>query len=156
MLKRARITGAIQIITELYTWRNGTVFDEPLRLSKSGFFPGAIYQFIDLERAIGHMKAYGECVCNCSPELANMSKRFLPVFWDGATNWIGIDLDSTSNRVVMIRYFVREASFTHGHYEPEIHENQPPREAYKSFEEFVADAIRANRENSPLTCFQLK
>ena len=140
MLKRAEVVGSIDPLIALYTWRNGTIFDQSLMESKTGFFPGAIYQFIDLEKAIEHMRAYRDCVCSCFPKLANLGGRYFPIFWDGATNWVGLDLESSESGVVLIRYFIKEALFKDGQYEPEIHEEDPPREVYSSFIEFLADA----------------
>ena len=156
ILKRAKMVGAIEPIIALYTWHNGTIWDDVLMKSKSGFFPGEVYQFVDLEKAIGHRRSYAECVCSYFPKLANLAERYLPVFWDGSAKWVGLDANSSACPVVMIRYFVREASVVGGRYEPEIREKEPPREAYRSFEDFIADAIRANRESSPLACFKTK
>jgi hypothetical protein len=151
MLEKAKVIGAALPVVALYSWRNGTIFDQPLMSSKTGFFPAGVYQFIDLERAIQHMKSHDECIFASTPSLAG---RYLPVFWNGANNWVALDLRSSKSSVALIRFFVREASLKDGRYEPEIPETGPPREAYRSFEEFIADAIRANRENSPLTCFR--
>jgi hypothetical protein len=155
ILQKAKIVGAVDSVIALYSWKNGTVFDEILMASKTGFFPGGIYQFIDLKKAIEHMRGYRECVCSCFPKLANFGGRYLPVFWNGATNWIALDLESSVSRVVLIRFFIREASFKDGHYEEEIREEDPPREAYNSFSEFVDDAIQANAKNKQLACFRL-
>lgn len=154
VLKRAKIEGSTEPAVALYSWKNGTVFDEVLRLSKTGFFPGEHYQFIDLEKAIEHMRGYRECVCNCFPKLAGLGRRYLPLFWNGATNWMGLDLDSSENRVVLIRFFIKEASYKDGHYEAEIYEKDPPHEAYGSFGEFLEDAIQANVNNEQLACFR--
>ena len=154
MLKRAKVVGAIDPVVALYTWRNGTTFDQTLMVSKTGFFPEADYQFIDLVKAIEHMRAYRECVCSCFPKLANLGRRYFPIFWNGATNWLGLDLGSSAGRVVLIRYFIKEASFKDGQYEAEVHETNRPREAYSSFVEFVDDAIRANENNEQLACFR--
>ena len=76
-LRTARLTGNLQIVSALYSWRNGTVFDQPLMVSKTGFFPGEVYQYIDLDRAIRHMESHKRCIFTSSPELAG---RYLPVF----------------------------------------------------------------------------
>jgi hypothetical protein len=154
MLRRSKVVGAMDPVLALYTWKNGTIFDQALMVSKTGIFPGTVYQFIDIKKAIEHMKAYRECVCSCFPKLANLGRRYFPVFWNGATNWIGLDLDSGEGRVVLIRYFTKDALFKDGRYEAGIHEKEPPRQAYDSFQEFIADAIHANENDEPLTCMR--
>ena len=151
MLNRANIKGAIEPIIGLYSWRNGTVFDQQLMSSKSGFFPHEVYQFIELKRAIADMNAYADCMCKCFPKIADLVGRYFPVFWNGATNWMALDLKpSNNNRVVIMRYFTEEPSL-----QGYKHEENPPREAYKSFQEFISDVILANKNNVPLRCFQL-
>lgn len=152
VLKNAGLGAEAPPIVALYSWRNGTVLDQALMTSKTGFFPGEIYQLIKLDKAILHMDGHNETLFTSSPELAG---RFLPVFWNGATNWLAVDLKKPeSYPVVIVRFYKREASIKDGHYEPEIREKIPPPEVYFSFEDFVADVIRANRDNSPLTCFK--
>jgi hypothetical protein len=156
ILKKAKIAAVPEAIKRLYLWRNGTTLDQALMTSKTGFFPGQLYQFSEVTKAIEHMRAYSDSMCSSFPELAHFRGRFFPAFWNGSTNWIGFDPQSKDCRVVLVRYFVREASIMDGKYTPEIHDKTPPREAYKSFEDFLTDAIRANSENAPMLCFQEK
>ncbi len=155
LLKKAGVSGPTAQIRALYSWRNGTVFDEILMRSKTGFFPEATYQFIGLDQAINHMKAYDACVCTCVPELTSLASTYFPVFWNGATKWMAFDLRSRERgSVVVMKYFAREASLAAGHYTPAILETTPPRQVYSSFADFVEDAIRANKHNVPLQCAQ--
>jgi hypothetical protein len=84
------------------------------------------------------MKSFREGV-KYRPALKAVVDRYFPAFWDGSTGWLAIDLKpSCNNRVVII----------------ECETENPVREAYSSFEEFLKDAIRANEENDSLACFQ--
>ena len=137
ILKRSQIAGVLQPLIDLYSWKNGTVLDRDLFSSRIGFFPGTVYQFTDLQFAIAHMKSFQE-VAKYQKHLEAMVDCYFPAFWDGSTGWLGIDLKPSSNgRVVTI----------------EFETENPVREAYRSFEEFLRDAIRSNEENNGLTCF---
>ena len=64
--------------------------------------------------------------------------QLFPLFRDGASGSIAVDLSpSKQNRVVVV----------------EFESTEPVRQAYGSFDEFLNDAIRANREDSSLACF---
>jgi hypothetical protein len=152
-LERAKVKGAAKVVTELYSWKNGTLWDQQLALSKTGLFPGASYNLSDLKRAIvdtGSLKVYWKEF----PKLRPLARRYFPAFWDGADSHLALDLESNESAVVLVRLFVKDASLIDGHYEPEIRETEPPRQVYSSFGEFIADVIRANRDNTPLRCLQ--
>lgn len=137
-LKRAGVEGDVESLIQLYSWRNGTILDRNLASSQTGFFPGDIYQFLDLEMALGHLGHIREAAKQ-HPKLAKEVGRYVPMFWNGATGWLAMDVKaSRHNRIVIV----------------ECEDPQPYREAYGSFDGFIADAIRANVENDRLLCFQ--
>lgn len=150
-LKRAKVTGDVAPLFALYTWRNGTDLSLASRVdsrlsfeterTKMTFFPGKPYYFFPaLEMAIGHF-GHLEAAAKAHPKLTEGVGRYFPVFWDGSTDWLAIDLKpSNRNRVVLMEH----------------KSDQPFKQGYSSFHEFVADAIRANAENRPLGCFQTK
>ncbi len=138
ILKRAGVEGEIGPLIELYSWRNGTILDRDLASSKTGFFPDDIYQFLDLEMAMLHFGSWREAA-NYHPNLRDGVGRYVPMFWDGATGWLAMDTNASAhNRLVFV----------------EFEDPEPYREVYSSFDEFLADAIRANIENERLSCFQ--
>lgn len=146
-LNRAKITGAVQPVVDLYSWKNGTILDGETALEKTGFFPGQIYQFVDLETAVQNWKTMNDAAGQLSEMLQgteaesmfDLAGQYFPVFWDGATGSLAIDLKpSNKNRVVMI----------------EFESTEPICEGYGSFNEFIADVIRAQTEGGTLACFQ--
>jgi hypothetical protein len=152
-LKRAGIAGAIDPIVELYSWRNGTnlqgfgaeavkagfvppievqlsdsIKQQMRRLGLKGDTASVSYNFVELKMNILYKNSFDES-----------AKRYFPLLWDGKSGFIAVDLDVASNkRVVTIQK----------------RDNQPLREAYDTFEEFLKDAIRANENNEPLTCIR--
>jgi hypothetical protein len=154
LLKLADIKGAIQSIIQLYCWKNGTLRDSVLAVSKTGLFPCSTYNLSELKRAIADMKALKDYWIDF-PKLSPLVRRYFPAFWDGDSSWIALDLESSDGRVVLIRLSVKKASLQDGRYEPQIREINPPREAYTFFVDFVADAIRANVNNEELACFRM-
>ena len=146
-LKRAGITGAVQPVVDFYLWKNGTILDDETALEKTGFFPDEIYQFIDLETAIQNWKAMNVAAQQLSEVLQDteaepmfeLAGQYFPMFWDGATGSLDVDLrPANNNRLMMI----------------EFESTEPVCEAYGNFSEFIADAIRANTEGGTLACFQ--
>lgn len=144
-LSRVKVTGEISPIIALYTWKDGMdLTSDPdisnfndWKLSRS-LFPGKPYFFICLETALGHL-GHLKAASAKYPQLSEGVGRYFPVFWDGSTEELAIDVKpSNRNRVLIL----------------ESRSDEPFREAYGSFEEFITDAIRANEENRPLRCFQ--
>lgn len=73
--------------------------------------------------------------------LAQGTRWHFPVFWDGATGYLAIDLSPLrGNGIVVI----------------EVESVEPFRHAYETFEEFIADALRAYEENDTLACFHFR
>src|SRR5262249_19292613 len=100
--------------------------------------PGKPYFFPSLEWTIGDFLDLKEVVKNY-PKISEAVGRYFPLFWDGSTETLAVDLKPTKqNRVLIV----------------DTKSERPFKEAYSSFDEFVADAIRANTENKPLRCFQ--
>lgn len=150
LLKQAKITGTVQPIIQLYCWKNGTKWDLALGLSKAGIFPNATYNLSDLRRAILDLKSFKD-FWKGFPKLFPLRDRYFPAFWDGHDNWIALDLESNEGRIVLVRLSAQDMT----PYQPQVRETEPPPEAYSSFGEFVADAIQANKNNEPLTCFRM-
>jgi hypothetical protein len=108
--------------------------------SKTGFVPAPIYHFIELSWAIIDMKGFKE-FARYNPRLSILPGRYFPFLWNGSTRYIAVDIDPAGhNRVVTI--------------EINEEEQEPLREAYYSFEEFLKDAIRANENDEPLSCLR--
>jgi len=146
-LKRAGVTGEVQPVVDFYSWKNGTNLAAEATLEMTGFFPGAIYQFMDLETAIQNWKMMNDAADQLAEMLQgteaesmfDLSGQYFPMFWDGSTGSLAIDLDPLNNsRMVMI----------------EFESTEPICEAYGNFSEFIADAIRVHKEGGTLTCFQ--
>ena len=137
MLTQARIQSKIEPIVTLYSWKNGTNIDPSMTQIQASPFPSSIYMFMELEMMIVHFQGFTEGAIY-HPEMAELVGRYFPVFWDGSTGYIAIDLKAQGGgRVVLV--------------EPEW--QQPVRQAYRGFTDFLIDAIRANQANEPLTCF---
>ena len=69
-----------------------------------------------------------------------MDRRYFPMFWDYSTGYLAVDLKNTRAAVALL--------------DPESAELATL--AYSSFELFLDDAISANEENRPLTCFSIR
>ena len=64
--------------------------------------------------------------------------RYFPVLWNGATDYIAVDLIShPDNRVVVIKRDAKSLI----------------REAYPTFSSFLVDATAANEQDRSLVCF---
>ncbi len=147
-LNRASVAGAIEPLVELYSWRNGTALDESTPMEETSFFPVDVYEFLDLETALNQLECMNQAAAQlremfegteAHPMFSGMSGQLFPLFSDGATGAIAVDLTpSKGNPVLAI----------------EFESDEPMRQAYGSFQEFIKDAIRANRENNSLSCFQ--
>lgn len=137
LLNRAKINGSTDPLLFVYAWKNGTDIDETLTESQASPFPKSIYMFMELEMMIVHFQGLAEGAVY-HPRMVEMVGRYFPIFWDGSTGYLAVDLQKNEkSQVVLI----------------EIEWEIPVRRAYASLEEFLIDAIRANRENEPLSCF---
>ena len=72
------------------------------------------------------------------PNYASLVGRYFPIFWDGNTAYLALDLDPPNlSRVVLI--------------DPESAKSVSP--AYDSLERFLEDAISSNNKRERLKCF---
>jgi hypothetical protein len=148
MLNEGSVIGEIQPIIQIYAWHNGTVVDMETPMERTSFFPSNVYQFIDLETAIEHFAAINLAThqlrdilesSRTDSTLVGMNGLCFPIFSNGATSSIAIDLSRTTrNRILSI----------------EFESPEPLRNVYDTFEDFIRDAIRANRDGVSLTCFK--
>jgi len=139
-LDRAKVQGAVEPIVRLFSWKNGSALDSTLEQMQASPFPGSLYMFMDLEMMLSHFKEFKEC-SKFHPKYGEITGRYFPMFWDGSDNWLALDLNpSCSSRIVLL----------------ETESEEMVREAYASFEDFLHDAIRANRQNQRLACFEDK
>jgi len=126
LLRRRKVEGNLGPVLTLYGWRNGTNLDAELVASKRGFFPAAKpYYLLDLEMAVGHLD-HARVVGRRRPEL-QAGSMYLPLFWDGSTGWITMDLGSDHGRVIL----------------SEHRSERPFRSLRACLEDFLSDAIRA-------------
>jgi len=138
MMAERDIAGVIDPIVALFAWKNGSRLDPKITLEQSSPFPASIYTFMDLEMMIQDFIGFKE-VGAYHPKYTEVVDRYFPIFWDGSTGYLALDLEpSGHNRVVLLDP------------ESEAFVSQ----AYLSFEEFLKDAIRANEENDRLKCFK--
>src|SRR5258708_6233174 len=140
MLHRAKVEGWAKPLLNLYAWKDGTEIDPGLTQEQASAFPGSVYMFMELETMIVHRDGFAEGAAY-QPKMVQLVGRYFPLFWDGSTGYLALDLAPAGRgRVVLI----------------EVEWEDPVREAYRSFDEFLKDAIRANLENDGLTCLQSK
>lgn len=139
-LAKANLTGAIQPIVELYSWKDGMRVDFELRASKAGFFPGQNYFFDSLDKVSDTLR-FMKAADKNRPESRKLGEginRYFPFMCNGAVKFISVDLDPSHNNRIMLIDMDAESPF---------------REAYGTFNEFIEDVIRANTENVGLSCF---
>jgi DNA-binding Lrp family transcriptional regulator len=140
MLDRGKVKGAIEPIVALYSWKNGTQPNAYVTPEQPSLFPGVVYMLAELDLMIAHFCGFKE-VSTYHPRYTEVIGRYFPLFWNGSTDFLAVDLEpSSQSRVVVL----------------EKKAEKLVREAYASFEEFLTDAIRANENNDKLSCFQTK
>lgn len=132
----------LSALIALYGWHNG-MSDAPSLGAGEGFFPGTGYRFLPLQAAAEHFHAMRAAAA----ELAEITQdptgiaagagRYFPLFWDGATGYIAVDLSRTSNRGIVLIDF--EAP-------------EPYQQAYRTLHDFIVDAVRAVEMNKRLAC----
>jgi hypothetical protein len=141
VLSQGKVTGETSPIVALYIWKDGMdLTSDPAipnfndwKASRS-FFAGKPYFFICLEMAAAGFRSL-KAIAENYPEISEAIGRYFPIFSDGATEQLAIDVKpSNQNRVMIVDH----------------RSDQPIREAYHSFDQFIADAIRANTGNKPL------
>jgi hypothetical protein len=147
-LDRAKVIGEVSPLIALYTWRNGTDLSlrgevdnrDSLEAEKGrmSFFRSKPYYFPCFEMALGHFETFTAIAKNY-PKISEAVGRYFPIFWDGSTERIAVDLKPLNrNRVLIVDHRSERGIW----------------EVYRSFEDFVTDAIRANSGNKPLSCIK--
>ncbi len=135
ILQETGVTGETEPIRSLYSWHNGMELGPATALTEASLFPRSVYTFPSLDEMLIHREQFSG-LAQVLPAFAEWQRRFFPVFWDGATGYMALDLDSRKGRVILL--------------DPEW--GAESMRGYASFEEFVADAIRANDANDELSC----
>jgi hypothetical protein len=136
-LEKAGVTGNVEPIVSLYSWKNGTDLDSSLTQSQASPFPESIYIFMDFSMMLGHFEGFRHRAKDF-PSYGDIQERFFPLFWDGSDGWIAVDLQpAKQTRVVVLVMELEDAVM----------------QAYETFDAFLTDAIRANNEDDELTCF---
>jgi hypothetical protein len=136
ILNRAKVSTNVDAVLALYSWKNGA----DTAKAQETFLPKSIYQFLPLEAAVKHCanleEATNTLVALGSPvKMSQEAGRYLPVFWDGVTGYLAIDLKpGMGNRVMEI----------------EFESEEPFRKVCDSFDAFLTDATRAIQENESL------
>ena len=96
--------------------------------------------FMPFTFILGHFEGF-KAYAKYHENMKQIAGRYFPLFWNGSmgrSDWLAVDLEPSSNsRVVLI----------------DTHADDPALQAYSSFDDFITDAIRANRENDSLMCF---
>lgn len=146
-LSNAGITGAVEPLIDLYSWRDGTALNDSASLGEASFFTVEVYLFMGLEAAISHSETVHEAVAQLQEMVQDtqahdmftgFSGQLFAAFSNGATSSIVFDLNpGKENRVLSV----------------EFESEQPVRVAYNSFTDFIEDAIRVNKDGSTLRCF---
>lgn len=140
-----KVTGITEPVFDLYAWHDGT---DPVRtvsgvthnlsFDELGFFPEENFHFITLEMAVAHLTTWAEAAKH-RPELKEGAGRYFPLFWDGSTAYLTVDLKpGNRSRVV---FFENES-------------DAPFRQAYVSFDDFLLDTLHANETDEPLRFFE--
>jgi hypothetical protein len=170
-LKRAGFEGLIDPLVELYCWHDGCQLHgqtpEAQVTLREGFTPPVVSQpseghlaelkricemarkpfdpntkiytsfhLLPLRTAIVYSKSLKS---SPKPQLSSAAGRYFAVLWNGSNDYLALDTDpSAGGRVVMIL----------------AREEQPLREAYDSFDDFLTDLIVANQKNERLACIR--
>ena len=99
--------------------------------SAVSLLPKQTYYFISLERAVNDFD-FVKQIAKKYPTAAPVTGRYFPILWNAATGWFALDLNSeTAGRVAIIQPKAQDACH----------------DAYDSFEAFISDVVRANRED---------
>jgi cell wall assembly regulator SMI1 len=140
-----KIPGETAPLRELYTWHDGT---EALRwsegdthkfsLAELSLVPGELCIFEDIQRSIVTFGSWAE-IAKYHPRIAEAVGRYFPILWDGSDTWLCVDLESGRNHRIV--YF-------------ELQNDQPFKQAYASFDEFLHDVLRANENSESLRFFE--
>ena len=143
-LSNVNAAGDLTALLLLYMWHNGISSPARALPSDSAFLPRTAYRFLSLQDAAEQFAALSTVghdlieLTGDPTHLAQDARWHFPVFWDGATGYLAVDLRPLrGNGIVII----------------EVESEDPFRQAYETFEKFIADVLRANEENDMLACF---
>jgi hypothetical protein len=140
MLARGKVTGCVEPVVEVFSWRSGTQGKPGITMEEMSLFPDPAFILVELELMIAHFRGFEEVVGD-HPKYEGVIGRYFPLFWNGSSDFLAVDLDPSRNsRVVIIEHKAEKLV----------------REGYASFDGFLEDAIRANEKNEKLACFQTK
>jgi hypothetical protein len=139
-LKREGVNGCVEPIVALFSWKDGTNLDNDVPPEQVSPFPGSgFFMFMPFGFTVGHFGMFLDFAKH-HENLKHVAGRYFPLFWNGSKgvrDWIAVDLDPCEkSRVVLLNH----------------HDTDPVYPAYPTFEAFIEDAIRANRENTNLSC----
>lgn len=126
ILKRAKVTGDVEPIVALFTWKNGC---QPGLGFTMRLFPTLDFQFWDLNRMVAYFAAFQD-LAKENPRLRDLANRYFPIFWNGTSRWLAIDLrEKRDSQIVVIDL-----------------ERKPPVEGLSSsFDKFIREAIQPQR-----------
>jgi hypothetical protein len=146
-LSNVKAEGDISALLLLYTWHNGISSPAGPSPADNAFLPRTDYRFLSLQDAaeqFAALSAVADGLIELTGDPTNIghyARWHFPVFWDGATGYLALDIrPSQGNRIVII----------------EVESEKPFQQAYETFEEFIADVLRANEENDTLACFHFR
>lgn len=139
-LEKAGVTGNVESVVQLFSWKNGSDPNPRLTQAQASPFPESIYMFMDFSMMLGHLGHFKECAVY-HPRYGDIAERYFPLFWDGSNSWIAVDLAPAKRSRVVLLVTELEDSVV---------------EAYDTFDAFLVDATRANDENDELACFSVE
>lgn len=140
-LAKEGVSGCVEPVVALFSWKDGSNLDASVPLEQVSPFPGSGYfMFMPFTFILGHFDMFRD-YAKYHANMQHVAGRYFPLFWNGSkgiSDWLAVDLEpATNSRVVLI----------------DSHADDPVLQAYSSFDDFITDAIRANRENTSLKCF---
>lgn len=125
-LERAKVRGSLEPIIALFSWHDGSNVNPSFTREEATPFPQSRYLFLELDAMCGHLHEFVDTAVNY-PNVRQVVGRYFPLFWDGSSTWVAVDLTSPKGRVVVVN--LRAA--------------RPVAPAYDSFQAFLEDAIKA-------------
>jgi len=143
ILKRLQnVCGSTELLVDLYSWHDGTESisnqNEDVcnfSLMEMSLIPDEIFIFSELDIMLSHFYYFGEAA-KYDSRLKIAAEKFFPFLWDGCRNCFA--LDTQSERVVFL----------------DFESEEPFREAYPSFNEFLFDLLSANEKSETINFFE--
>jgi hypothetical protein len=139
-LTKEGVSGCVEPVVGLFSWKDGSDLDASVTQDQLSPFPGSGYfMFMPFTFIVGHFDMFKDFAKH-HENMMQVAGRYFPLFWNGSKgirDWLAVDLSPASgSRVVFI----------------DSHADEPVYPAHSTFDDFLADAIRANRENTSLRC----